>query len=261
MISCRNDSGFTLIEISIVLVIIGLIVGGVLVGQDLIRASENRAIISEAESYKTSVNTFRTKYNAIPGDIKNATDYFGAKADCSDRTDFTNTCNGDGNGNLPSISVISTATVGNEMFLFWQHLARAGLVAGSFNGVEGTLSEIDIDNGINTPYSKIRDAAFTARNEDHSNLASDFYGTFKIDFGNYFAVGVNDGEWIRKAVVTPAQAYNIDKKIDDGKPAIGKFIARYWLSCTNAASYTDLNSDYNLTNNKISCTPQFIKAF
>ena len=67
----RTEAGFTLIELSIVLVIIGLIVGGVLVGQDLIRAAEIRATITQVEKFNTAVNTFRDKYGAIPGDMNN----------------------------------------------------------------------------------------------------------------------------------------------------------------------------------------------
>ena len=66
----RAERGFTLIELSIVLVIIGLIVGGVLVGQDLIRAAAVRAQVSQIEKYNTAVNTFRDKYGALPGDIQ-----------------------------------------------------------------------------------------------------------------------------------------------------------------------------------------------
>ena len=65
----REQQGFTLIELSIVLVIIGLIVGGILVGQDLIKAAEIRATVAQVEKYNAAVNTFRTKFNAIPGDI------------------------------------------------------------------------------------------------------------------------------------------------------------------------------------------------
>src|ERR1700722_15466804 len=69
----EQTNGFTLIELSIVLVIIGLIVGGVLVGQDLIKAAEVRAQISQIEKYNTAVNTFYGKYQAIPGDMNIAT--------------------------------------------------------------------------------------------------------------------------------------------------------------------------------------------
>lgn len=71
MRSCpKAQRGFTLIELSIVLVIIGLIVGGVLVGQDLIRAAAVRGQISQIEKYKTAANTFLGKYGYLPGDIK-----------------------------------------------------------------------------------------------------------------------------------------------------------------------------------------------
>src|ERR1700679_178462 len=70
--SGKSEQGFTLIELSIVLVIIGLIVGGVLVGQDLIRAAGVRATISQVEKFNTAVNTFRGKYGYLPGDIPQA---------------------------------------------------------------------------------------------------------------------------------------------------------------------------------------------
>src|SRR5271170_5107299 len=67
-LSCESG-GFTLVELSIVLVIVGLITGGVLVGQDLISAAATRAQISQIEKYQTAVNTFRGKYGYLPGDI------------------------------------------------------------------------------------------------------------------------------------------------------------------------------------------------
>ena len=69
----RPLKGFTLIELSIVLVVIGLIIGGILVGQDLIQAAETRSQITQIEKYNAAVNTFRLKYNCLPGDCLNVT--------------------------------------------------------------------------------------------------------------------------------------------------------------------------------------------
>ncbi len=66
---CGVTRGFTLIELSIVLVIIGLLVGGILVGRDLIKSSEIRAQIKQFEEFKTAANAFKTKYGYLPGDI------------------------------------------------------------------------------------------------------------------------------------------------------------------------------------------------
>jgi len=87
----HRQLAFTLIELSIVLVIIGLVIGGVLVGQDLIGSAKNRAYVSQLVSYNSAVNTFKIKYNCLPGDCANATDY-----------GFTG--NGDGNGMVSGLS-------------------------------------------------------------------------------------------------------------------------------------------------------------
>jgi prepilin-type N-terminal cleavage/methylation domain-containing protein len=63
----NSHSGFTLIELSIVIVIIGLIVAGVVAGQSLVKQSKLYSIITDVSRYKVSVNTFRLTYNAIPG--------------------------------------------------------------------------------------------------------------------------------------------------------------------------------------------------
>jgi|GEM_PF-1037087 len=92
-----NDSGFTLIELSIVLVIIGLITGGILLGNDLINAATIRQQISQIEKLRVSTSTFRVKYGYMPGDILSnvATQYGFANGDGSPGQ-------GDGNGLIES---------------------------------------------------------------------------------------------------------------------------------------------------------------
>src|ERR1035437_4035806 len=130
-------AGFTLIEMSIVLVIIGLIVGAVLAGQSLILQAQMRATMKQIESYKTAVATFRDKYSCLPGDCATATSFWPKDPACT----YQNlrpyiaapngmTCNGDGNG-------IIYGYYYNELMLFWQHLSLAGLIQGSFTGTCG----------------------------------------------------------------------------------------------------------------------------
>src|SRR5579884_1113289 len=64
-----KNSGFTLIELSIVLVIIGLITGGILTGRDLIDAAAQRAQISQIQKYNVALRTFQGKYGGFPGDL------------------------------------------------------------------------------------------------------------------------------------------------------------------------------------------------
>src|ERR1700754_5054766 len=106
MFACtRHRHGFTLVELSIVLVILGLLVGGVLAGQSLIRAAELRSISTDTTQYRTALFSFREKYNALPGDMINATSFWGDRAtgaeSCADgaiANGTPGTCNGNGNG-------------------------------------------------------------------------------------------------------------------------------------------------------------------
>jgi prepilin-type N-terminal cleavage/methylation domain-containing protein len=129
-----HKQGFTLIELSIVLVIIGLIIGGILVGQDLIRAAGVRATISQIEQYNTAANTFRVKYDYLPGDIPDpAASNFGLAAR------GTHTGEGDGNGVITGNLTGTSSTVcpycegAGETVMFWRDLSVVGLVDGAFN--------------------------------------------------------------------------------------------------------------------------------
>src|SRR6478736_3210874 len=95
--------GFSLVELSIVLVILGLLTGGILAGQSLIRAAELRAVGTEYGRYATATQTFRDKYLALPGDFKDATRFWNrlnSNADCVTSSSTTVGSPGvcDGNG-------------------------------------------------------------------------------------------------------------------------------------------------------------------
>jgi len=107
----QRSRGFTLVEIAIVLVIIGLLLGGVLQGQSLIDSARVKNIVQQATSLTAAVNAYQDKFHALPGDdVQGTTHAPGA------------TGNGNGDGQI------------DEYQLAPQHLALSGFITGSFNG-------------------------------------------------------------------------------------------------------------------------------
>jgi prepilin-type N-terminal cleavage/methylation domain-containing protein len=263
--------GFSLIELSIVLVILGLLTGGILAGKALIRASELRAVSTEHARWLTAVSAFRDKYFAIPGDMANATSFWGDQATgtgaCPDAavTDGSpGTCNGNGNG---TISVPGGALSSGESFRFWQHLALAGLIEGAYTGISDADGSIDVLIGMNVPASKMSGGGWSLRYiagtyaGDAASYGATNYGNF-FEFGRGFASGTNGGTY--GAIMTPAEQWNVDTKLDDGLPGLGKMIATSWNnSCaTGGASETDLaNSVYKLAYAGTVCAARFVRAF
>src|SRR5437763_7869808 len=120
-----KPQGFTLLELSIVLVIIGLLIGGIFVGQSLIHTAQINAVISEFNRYQTAVQNFKQQYQALPGDMNNATSFWGsaggtgADATCFNTLSNTAaTCNGNGDG-----SIQTSVSLWDEVYRAWQHLA------------------------------------------------------------------------------------------------------------------------------------------
>lgn len=132
----HHHSGFTLIEISITLIIIGLIIGGLLIGRDLIAAANLRRFVSNIEQYNTAINTFKNKYNCLPGDCAKATQFFGT-------TDVNGYLVTNGNGD-DKINEKCGRTINHpdcwdakdtnyETGNAFQELALAGLIAGKYD--------------------------------------------------------------------------------------------------------------------------------
>lgn len=125
----RNQSGFTLIEIAIVLVIIGLLLGGVLKGQELINSAKVKNLATDFRNIPVFIYGYQDKFRAVPGDDQNAATHVTGAQSCGAVGTATATCN-PGNGLIegPWDSNDFTGTV--ESQLFWQHVRMAGLAAG-----------------------------------------------------------------------------------------------------------------------------------
>lgn len=107
----KSQQGFTLVEIAIVLVIIGLLLGGTLGGQQLIASAKVKSQIQQIQEITAAINTYRDKYGATPGDDANATT----------NTGVTTLTNGNSNG-------VFSGREGNQ--LVWEHLEAANLLSG-----------------------------------------------------------------------------------------------------------------------------------
>src|SRR6266481_181887 len=147
----RSQSGFTLIEIAIVLVIIGLLLGGVLKGQELINSAKVKNLATDFRNIPIFIYGYQDKFKALPGDDAHADVHVSGVL-------ATGTI---GNGIIDGNWNSTTNT--NESFLFWQHVRLAGLAPGAtditapdylpLNAVGGHLG---VTNAANSPITGLR---------------------------------------------------------------------------------------------------------
>ena len=118
-----QQSGFTLVEIAIVLVIIGLLLGGILKGQELINSAKAKSFAQDFRTIQTALYGFQDRYKALPGDFS-GTRLTNSIIGATSTTVTATASNGQIEGAWDSTSA------GDESCLFWQHLRLSGFLAG-----------------------------------------------------------------------------------------------------------------------------------
>ena len=201
----RKQQGFTLIEIAIVLVIIGLLLGGILKGQELITSARVRNLISQQDGVKAAFFGFQDRFRAFPGDYTAAaTNIVGVS------TAACNSGNGNGNGRVE--------TTNQENVLAWEHLSKAGFITGTYTcaATEGpTTSPVN-------PYGVYMQLVFDG-----------IYGAGAAGAEEAQRHNIKSGSQVPVDIIA-----EMDRKIDDGAPNTGGFqFSRY--QGNGAAAPTD----------------------
>jgi prepilin-type N-terminal cleavage/methylation domain-containing protein len=201
--------GFTLIELSIVLVIIGLILGGVLVGRDLIETAAVRAEIAQVQQLDTAVTTFRVKYACLPGDCNNISMF------------LPGAINGNGNGSIDFCSSGDTGSCNSpndEHMNVFPQLGQAKLIAGSFSNIASANAV-----GVNYPAAKLGQGAVGAfgwnGSGDGSTYTEWYFTTstsYDVPESGWAAYDNFNSGSTKSNYFTSHQAAAIDSKIDDG---------------------------------------------
>ena len=213
----KRQQGFTLIEIAIVLVIIGLLLGGVLKGQELIQNARVRNIISQQEGIKAAYFGFQDRYRGIAGDytFPLARLNIPGMAVCPPNA----ICGGNGDGLIQA--------AGNENIAAWMQLTRAGFVTGNYDGIPSGA----------------------AIAETAANAPANPYGGFMqlINDAIYNPLGGVARNNIKTGAGIPSTILGeVDRKIDDGNPETGEFRFSPYSgalpACVTAAPGWDVNT-------------------
>ena len=267
------ESGFTILEISIVLSVLALLTGAILAGKSLIGNAEIKTVVQQAGQFSLVTNQFYTEYKALPGDMENATDFWGA-ADADndackllDKSGMVETCNGNGNGDITANNY--------EPYLYWQHLKNANFIEGDYSGTAnhgcGAAPNCKFAHlpGVNSPVVKIngvsagwgmKDAGYQDGVAPNNNW---FIGQYSHSL--FFGASNSGNALPINPSLTPRQLWSLDKKLDDGKPAQGIIVTRTSeynpvADCTVEAegstapsAFDDMEAAYNLKNDNIVC--------
>ncbi len=203
-----------------------------LAGNILLQQSSLRKIVSEANQYLYSINTFKANFYALPGDMSDATSY------------WSSTANGNGNGQIQA-----SGGANDETLLAWQHLYYAGMIPNNFSSAiaNGTHTI-----GTNYPASTYSGGGFSVRYATLYSLARNrLYFGGQVSVANSIAYG---------AILKPMDAKYIDDKIDDGSPGSGIIsgndgysnVAASTVSCCSAAGCT-VGSSYSIAVESARC--------
>lgn len=222
-----GEAGHSLIELAMVLIIIGVLVGGVLKGQELIANAQIKSTISQIRAIDAAVSTFRDKYNALPGDMTNPATRL---PNCNAAP-----CNvaGDGNGRINDAGLGVLPTNMDEESVAFAHLSAANLLS----GIQSSSNVVGF--GQMLPEAKVGGGFWLGHTA--TGAASGGVGTGTLPSGHYLVLnGAVSNVGGATGALRAAQAAQIDRAIDDGA-ANGGTVRVVGTDCATGAAYNEGN--------------------
>jgi len=237
--NCKK--AFSLIELAIVLIILGLLVASVSIGNQILQQAQFKKIITNLQDFKVSIEVFDEQHNGLPGDLTNAQSFWPS---CANQTSpVTNNCNGNGNGKFEK---------NYEGMRIWEHLRLAGLLDNKYVGTDTSGNGNQFNPGNNAPKLPTGNGCYFASSESSSATWYSLTSDQVIILG-----GTATNSSCDEGSFTPKQAYYLDFKIDDGKAETGKILSTEGESIKTSNPNDCSNGDYNLAIETETCRTLF----
>ncbi len=222
--ACARCAGFSLLELAISLVVLGLIVGAILFGQSLVHTSALQQAATEVQEYQAKILQFEQRFLSLPGDMPDASNYFGG-------------VNGNGDRRIAHANGADA-----EEFIGWQHLQLAGYLDQQFSGGLVSLAHsLGSAAGSTVPPSQLSGGyRLFFYNDAGPNM---FYTGLAITNEHLLAfANLNSVGYLEAPVLNGDDALALESKLDDGTPDGGNILASQGSdaanSCFIGSSYT-----------------------